>query len=531
MAKESLEQEPTRRRLTVVVLAVTIVTLTILLFKAKPARSHTFPIIDGAFTGDWCGPLFKGAIGPDSYSLLAMPGCPLGDEIMWDDWDAAFYGFGIADTMGWLIGGVPGAPLSDPEVDISFMVTTADAATAYFAVELGAFPSTVANPPHVQIAVDVDGAVSGIPLWYQPVGVGVLPIGLVSAPPLLADYLITTDVLAGTAFVWEAATTGGGGWTMVGPVPLGWSGFTGGPGIIEIAVPWPMFAPGPPFGLGVPAYMTIMSAHSLAFAGPSDAPMTPQDDVITESGAGLTTSPDVCPPGPPSSDCELYVGPVGPGTQDAYIPLFYPPLPDFIINATPPIQPVCVGADAVYAVPVSAINGFAGPVALAVGGEPAGAAASFAPNGAIAPYTSTLTVTNILSNTLGNHTLAITGTWLSTVHTTTAGLQVIDVPPTISLTGPTDGAIGVAPAPTFTWQAETTALTYTLDVATDAAFANIVTSVTGISGTTYTLTSPLAVGTDHYWRIRGHNGCGPGSYSATWHFRTAWHVFLPVVLK
>lgn len=531
MSREIRARRTVRRRAAVIALAMTIIALTVLLFNPKPAQTHGFPILDGAFTGDWCGPAFKGASGPDSYLPLSMPGCPLGDEFFWDDWDALFYGGGFADTMGWLVGGGPGAPLTDFEVDISLMVTTADAMAVYYAVELGPFPSTTGVPPHVQIAIDVDGPASGFPMWFDPLGAGTLPMGLAVMPPIVPDYLVTTDVVAGVGTVWEA-TTAPGAWTPAGVVPLSWSGPTGGPGVIEIAVPWSMFGPGPPYGLGVPAHLTLMSAHSAPFLGPSDAPMTPQDDIITEIGAGFTTSPDICPPGPPSTDCELFIGPGGGGgSQDAFLLLAYPALPDFTVTAVPPYVQACVATAGVYQVNIGTINAFAGPVSLAAGGEPAGAATSFVPNGAIAPYTSTLTVTNILSNTVGSHTLTITGTWMSTAHTTSVGLEVIDVPPAISLTGPANGALGVSTTPTFTWQAETTALNYTLEVATDPAFSNIVVSVSGISGTSYTPTTALASGTTHFWRVRGHNSCGPGTYSGTWRFTTAWNVYLPAVVQ
>ncbi len=307
------------------ILLAALLGLFLIILTTQSARTHGSPIIDGAFTGDWCARAGAGFPGPDTLVTLTPPGCALGTEFFYDDWDAINYGGGLADTMGWLLGGVPGTPVSDPETDIDFFVTTADNNVVFFAVALGPFPSVGGPPPHVQIAIDVDGPVTGNPMWYDPLAVGVIPAGL--AVPLFADYLITTDVLAGTGFLWEA-TTAPGLWTLVAPVPLGWSGATGLPGVIEVAVPWALFGPGPAFGTAVPAHLTLMSAHSGAFAGPSDAPVFAQDDVITESGMGFTTSPDVCPPGPPTTDCELFVGPGGGGgSADAFIPITYPAIP------------------------------------------------------------------------------------------------------------------------------------------------------------------------------------------------------------
>ena len=83
----------------------------------RPASAHGAPIIDGLYTGDWCAPppvTPPGVFGPDSLTVLTPALCPLGTEIFWDDWDSVLYGGGLADTMGWLVGGAPGAPLTDP---------------------------------------------------------------------------------------------------------------------------------------------------------------------------------------------------------------------------------------------------------------------------------------------------------------------------------------------------------------------------------------------------------------------------------
>ena len=129
-----------------------------LLVAAPPAQTHGSPIIDGAFTGDWCAPAFAGTFGPDTLTALTPPNCPLGTEILWEDFNATTYGMGMTDGMGYLMGGLPGMPVpTDLEVDIEFFATTADAAMVFFAVTLGPFPSTTGIPPHVQIAIDLDG--------------------------------------------------------------------------------------------------------------------------------------------------------------------------------------------------------------------------------------------------------------------------------------------------------------------------------------------------------------------------------------
>jgi len=329
-------------------------TVAAIVLVAATAAAHGAPIIDGLYTGDWCAPASVGVFGPDSLTYLTPPVCALGTEIFWDDWDGTNYG--PPDTMGWLLGGVPGAPLPDLEVDIDFFATTADAATVFFTVMLGPFPSTGGPPPHVQIAIDVDGPLTGLPMWYDPIPSGTLPVGLAAVPPpgLAADYLITTDGPASLAQVWEA-TSVPGAWTPAGPpFPLAWSGNIGpGPSVFEIAIPWPAFVPGPAFTPGVPVWMTVMAAHGIAFMGLADAPMTPSEDVLSEIGAGFTTSPDVCPPGPPSTDCEIYLGPGGGGgSSDAYISVLYPAA-DLAITKTNGIPTVIPGTAVTYTITAS----------------------------------------------------------------------------------------------------------------------------------------------------------------------------------
>ena len=300
-----------------------LILLVVLFVGIRPAQTHSSPVIDGLFTGDWCAPNHVGLYGPDSLTVLAPPACNLGIEFFWDDWDSTF---GPPDTMGWLLGGVVGAPVPDPEVDIDFFATTADLNRVFFVIVLGPFPSTGGTPPHVQIAIDLNGPLSGLPAWYDPLPAGTGGLGLAAVPqPLFPEYLITTDVAAGTAFVWQSITVPGA-WTLIGPAPLAWSGMAGpGPSVIEIMAPWPMFAPGPPIGPGIPLAMTVMSAHSAPFVGLADAPMTPEEDVFSEIGAGFTTSPDVCPPAPFSTNCELFLGPGGgAGSADGFILITYP---------------------------------------------------------------------------------------------------------------------------------------------------------------------------------------------------------------
>ncbi len=88
-----------------------------------------------------------------------------------------------------------------------------------------------------------------------------------------------------------------------------------------------------------------------------------------------------------------------------------------------------------------------------------------------------------------------------------------------TLTAPTNGATGVALSPTLTWTSVACATAYDIQVATDPVFTNLVSDITGSSGTSLTV-GPLSGSTLHYWRVRGTRSPITGNWSATSTFTT-----------
>lgn len=87
----------------------------------------------------------------------------------------------------------------------------------------------------------------------------------------------------------------------------------------------------------------------------------------------------------------------------------------------------------------------------------------------------------------------------------------LPLPGDVVLVNPSNLAEDVFPMVTFTWNTEAQSDTYDFQLATDAAFANLIADQTGMIGTqtTHTLTF---VG-DYYWRVRGVNLAGQGSWT------------------
>jgi hypothetical protein len=195
--------------------------------------------------------------------------------------------------------------------------------------------------------------------------------------------------------------------------------------------------------------------------------------------------------------------------------------PTFTLAVTPATQSVCVASDATYTINVGSVSGFSNSVTLSATGNPASTTVSFAPNPVTPPGTSTLTIGNTGLAAPGIYSIDVQGQSPDpiTVHQT-ATLNVFGgIPTSPTLLTPADGATGQLVSPTFTWNAATEAATYTLEIATDAAFTSIVHTASGLTATSYS-GATLNSNTHYYWRVRAVNACGIGSNSAAFSFTT-----------
>jgi len=107
-----------------------------------------------------------------------------------------------------------------------------------------------------------------------------------------------------------------------------------------------------------------------------------------------------------------------------------------------------------------------------------------------------------------------TSTWSIRWKFTTAG----ELPPPV-LVSPESGTTNLAPSTLLTWQPHYAATGYNLQVATDAAFENIVMNVPGLTVTSY-ITSGLATSTQYYWRVQMFNTGDESDWCEPWTFTT-----------
>lgn len=159
---------------------------------------------------------------------------------------------------------------------------------------------------------------------------------------------------------------------------------------------------------------------------------------------------------------------------------------------------------------------FQGSATVSVAGSPANASGSFSANPVVHPAKSSVySLSNLDQAAAGRYPLVFTvrdDHDANVFSTADAELIVRHAAPGVpQTTSPADGAVSVPPVPQLRWQALDGAGDYHVELATDAAFSNVVFS--GSTRDTRITTPQLASGTRHYWRVRASNGCGGGAYS------------------
>jgi hypothetical protein len=186
--------------------------------------------------------------------------------------------------------------------------------------------------------------------------------------------------------------------------------------------------------------------------------------------------------------------------------------PTYTAGAAVSEQTVCAGALAEYPLNFGSISGYNNPVTLSLTGTPPDATATFTPNPVpTLPGSSTLRV-NTSGVAAGSYPLTVNASAAGPITRTvnvTLGVQV-GIPGGASLTAPADNATGVAASPTLSWAAVANTIDYTVQIATDPAFANVVRTTT-TTATSWTPSPSLASSTQHYWRVYARNACSPAT--------------------
>jgi hypothetical protein len=101
------------------------------------------------------------------------------------------------------------------------------------------------------------------------------------------------------------------------------------------------------------------------------------------------------------------------------------------------------------------------------------------------------------------------------------GLMFTDVLPDVpSLTAPPNLSVGIPISMLLRWDVSNHADSYMLEVATDSLFTSIAAADSGLTITSYQVTS-LTTGVTYYWHVRAMNVLGPSNWSQAWSFTVA----------
>ncbi len=194
---------------------------------------------------------------------------------------------------------------------------------------------------------------------------------------------------------------------------------------------------------------------------------------------------------------------------------------DFRLAVQPGRLAVCTGSSASTDVQLSIFSGSPEEVTLAVQGLPAGLTAGFTLNPVSLPGTSGLSLSAGQSTPAGSYLLQINASNHASSHQ--AGLDLVvndELPAQAVPLQPANGSSAVELQPAFAWGPATQAVTYSLQVATDAGFSDLVVEEKDIDGTDFSLSADLEPGREYFWRVQAQNACGQGPVSLPARFIT-----------
>jgi hypothetical protein len=188
--------------------------------------------------------------------------------------------------------------------------------------------------------------------------------------------------------------------------------------------------------------------------------------------------------------------------------------PTFTATADNLSQTVCaasptpVSLDPVT-IDIASRNGFSDPVTMSFEPSlPQGFSGDFSVNPVTPPGTTVASLSVDDTATPGPTSLILRASADGIEHDLELDVDVATALATApSLTAPADGATNIPTQPTFSWQASAQASSYLIEIATDAAFANIILSET-VTTTTFQPTASLPLDTEIFWRVTANNGCG-----------------------
>ncbi len=185
-------------------------------------------------------------------------------------------------------------------------------------------------------------------------------------------------------------------------------------------------------------------------------------------------------------------------------------------------QPVCAHFPASFTIHVQQFVGFDQPVTLSTPDLAPGLVAAFSVNPVVPPGMTHLDLTGTGAVAAGSYPISVEGVSEpgAITHHANLALDVFTaLPATAAHHEPADGAEDVDVRPTLVWTEVEQAPFYIVQVATDVGFNDVVYAA-DVETNSHAVTRPLMPETPYYWRVRGDNVCGYGSWSEPTTFTT-----------
>jgi lysyl endopeptidase len=160
------------------------------------------------------------------------------------------------------------------------------------------------------------------------------------------------------------------------------------------------------------------------------------------------------------------------------------------------------------------------PVTLSTIGLPVGVGSDFSINPVTPPGASVLTLSDLSAAGTGTFTFVLQGESVDDELSVDMSVTLSDESPGEStVTVPADGAVGVSIEPVVEWTTAGQAFQYELQIATDAAFNDVVYTASSFDSS-HEVESALGTSSTYYLRVRASNDCGTGEWSAVVSFST-----------
>ena len=168
---------------------------------------------------------------------------------------------------------------------------------------------------------------------------------------------------------------------------------------------------------------------------------------------------------------------------------------------------------------VAALSGYTGTVALSASNLPAGVVSSFDPASVVVPGQSDWTLSIDQTAVPGAYSLTVSGDDGSDLQERGFGLLLEPPPVATELLLPANGSLNTELRPDFSWEAIDGIDLYTVQLATDSEFNNLVIDEQ-VADRVFTPSSDLAIGTEYFWRVRSENSCGGSDWTTAFSFTT-----------